>query len=256
MNIVNNIDLVQLNIKNGVEEYYLPKNVNWRDKTIDKIVVALAPDGLTSPLLSPIDGQTQVLNRSAISNLYCDLYAADDTQIVRNLCFEELLYTNNHILPIGYKLSLNLSRFYFSQEPETEGCILLYVFYNDKPAYGERKEATESITVNVPLAANGKISLRDIVDTYIYMQPNDIKGVYVWNWETAPCYLTLRYADNIHTLNYVLSSLCRPPIYAGDSAEDIQIMPFMLDNINIDMLNSYVQNGRNTEVDVKLTFLY
>ncbi len=89
------------------------------------------------------------------------------------------------------------------------------------------------------------------------MQPNKVKGVYLWEWDTKPVYLTLRYADNIHTLNSILSSLCRPPLYGTTQrATDIQINPLMLDNINIDMLNSFVQNGQNTAVTVIITFLY
>lgn len=253
MYLTNNIDIVQINIQAGVEEYYLPKNVNWRERTIDKIVLALAPDTDT-PLLSPIDGQTVVLTQSQVKDLYFDLYAADDTQIVRNLAHQNLLHTNNHILPINQALSLNLSRLYFTTTPETAGCILLYIYYGGKQA--ETNEPQENITVSVPLAANGKISLQDIVDNYIYMQPKRVKGVYVWDWRHKPVYLTLRYADNIHTLNSILSSLCRPPLYEGATAEDVQLEPLTLDNINIDMLNSFVQNGTNNEVEVKVTFLY
>ena len=255
MYLTSNIDIVQINIRSGVDEYYLPKNVNWRDRVIDKIVLALAP--ADRPLLSPIDGQTPVFD--GVEDLYFDLYAADDSQIARNLAYTSLLYSNNHVLPIGQALSLNLSRLYFTTPPETDGCILLYVFYGGKEVE-EPEPAKQSVTVSVPLAANGSMSLQDIVDNYIYMQPNNVKGVYLWNWTTTPVYLTLRYADNIHVLNNILSSLCRPPIYRFPSqstdATKIQTHSLLLDNINIDMLNSFVQNGQNAAVEVKLTFLY
>lgn len=257
MYLANNIDIVQINIKQGVEEYYLPKNVNWRDKVVDKIVLALAPPKGTT--LSPIDGQTVVLRYTDIQNLYFDFYASDDSQIVRNLSFEQILHTNNNVLPIGQALSLNLSRLYFTNGPQTDGCILLYVFYEGKETAPQTGPVSnQSVTVGVRLAANGKMSLQDIVDNYIYMQPHNVKGIYLWDWDTVPVYLTLRYADNIHVLNSILSSLCRPPLWNGNpgSGEDVQAHPLALDNINIDMLNSFVQNAQNAAVEVKITFLY
>lgn len=258
MQLVNNIDIVQINIVQGVDEYYLPKNVNWRDTKVDKILLALASDAAGAPtVLSPIDGITQVLTRSDIADMYIDLYSADDTQIVRNLSFEQVLATNNHPLEINEVLSLNLSRLFFTTPPAVDGCILLYVFYNSEYREDELL-ANESITVDVPLEANGKISLQDIVDNYIYMQPKAVKGVYLWNWESKPAYLTLRYSDNIHVLNSIFSSICRPPLIPNGitTGEDVQAETLMFNNIAIDMLNSWVQNAQNAAATVKLTFLY
>lgn len=253
MYIASNIDLVQIDIKRGVEEYYLPKNVNWRERVIDKIVLALAPN--SKQVLSPIDGQTPVIQHSQIKDLYFDLYAADDTQIARNLSFENLLHTNNHVLPINQKLSLNLTRMYFSTVPEIDGCILLYIYYGGKNTE-DTIPAKQSVTVSFTLEGNSSISLQDIVDTYIYMQPQKVKGIYVWYWADNPVYLTLRYADNIHVLNNILSSLCRPPVNPDNGAESMQIHPLLLDSINIDMLNSFVQNGTNQRTRQVITFLY
>ena len=200
MQLANNIDVVQINIKSGVDEYYLPKNVNWRDRVIDKIVLALAPVGNQYPLLSPIDGTTEVFEYGTISDLYFDLYAADDTQIVRNLYFEQLLISNNNIPAIGAKLSLNLSRLYFTNTPQADGCILLYIYYGGKD--GE-VDATQSVTVNVPLAANASMSLQDIVDNYIMLQPETIKGIYVWDADEKPVYITLRERTISHTKDMV-----------------------------------------------------
>lgn len=252
MKLYNDIDLVQINIKAGVDEYYLPKNVNWRDRVIDKILAVAALDGVTT--LSPIDGQTELLPASALDNLYFDLYAADDTQICRNLQSVNLFHLNNNPLELGYQLSLNLSRIFFTQAPADDGCILLYFFYGTKE-YDEQP-VKESVTVSVPLAANASISLQDIVDHYIYMQPRSVKGVYIWDWENVPCYLTLRYANNIHVLNSLFSSLCRPPMLDSMDNFDSQVHSMFLDNIDIDMLNSHVQNAQNTAVEVKITFLY
>lgn len=276
MYLTSNIDIVQINIKSGVDTYYLPKNVNWRDRVIDKIVLVASPNSSLT-VLSPIDGQTQLLGN--ITDLYFDLYAADDSLIARNLAYENLLYLNNHILPIGQKLSLNLSRLHFTTAPEQDGCILLYFYYGGKEV-GETEPARKSVTVTVPLKANARVSLQDIVDNYIYIQPDTVKGVYFWDSKNKPVYLTLRYADNIHVLNSVLSSLCRPPLDENMTTQSVlnllqspvrapqqnvavqqisglvQIHPLLLDNIDVDMLNSFVQNGQNVDVEVKLTFLY
>lgn len=256
MYLTNNIDIVQINIKQEVDEYYFPKNVNWRNKKVDKIAIAFAPEGVN--IISPIDGQTQLIHRNL--NAYIDLYAADDTQITRNLSVSEVINLNNNILPINQILSLNLSRLYFTKTPTEDCCALLYVYYDGKEVE-DVEPSQKSITVSVPLTANGKMSLQDIVDNYIYMQPAKIKGIYMWNWESSPAYLTLRYADGIHVLNSILSSLCRPPMYQGNNgvgikAETVQLHPLLFNNINIDMLNSFVQNAQNEAETVEITFLY
>ncbi len=250
--LANNIDIVQINIQQDVGDYYLPKNVNWRKKKVDKLVIALSPYNVS--MLSPIDGQTPVL--SSVQNLYIDLYANDDTQIVRNLSYENLLHTNNNVLPIGQALSLNMCRLHFTTLPKQAGCVLLYVYYDGR-VVEDAEPANKSITVRVPLAPNSKMSLQDIVDNYIYMQPDKVKGLYVWEAEQEPCYITLRDNDGKRTLNSIYSGLCRPPMQAaGCSATDTQIYEMLLDNINIDMLNSFVQNAVNTEVVKEITFLY
>ena len=256
MKVYNNIDLVQINIKAGVDEYYLPKNVNWRDRVVDKIVLALAP--ISTTMYSPIDGQTQVLDVLPIAayNLFFDLYSADDQQIARNLSFENLLATNNHVLEIGSQLSLNLSRLFFTNTPASDGCILLYVFYGSKET--EYEPTTKSVTVTVPLEAGGKMSLQDIVDNYILLQPETLKGMYVWDSDATPVYVTLRDKDGFRTLNSIYSGLMRPPIIAspGD-ARKTQIYEFRTDNLRIDMLNSFVRNAQNgNDADVKITFNY
>ena len=37
-----NIDCVQINIKQGVREYFFPTNVDWADKKIDKMIISLS----------------------------------------------------------------------------------------------------------------------------------------------------------------------------------------------------------------------
>lgn len=253
MKLHNNIELVQINIKQGVDEYYLPKNVNWRERVIDRISLVLSPEGVT--LLSPIDGQSVVLGVQDVRGMYIDLYAHDDTQIVRNLAYANLLYTNNHPLEIGEQLSLNLSRLFFTEVPETDGCILLYVEYGSKEV--EDEPAIKSVTVTIPLEANGRMSLQDIVDNYILMQPETLKGIYVWDATDHPVYITLRDLDGLRALNDIYGGMCRPPIiYTPGVATGTQLHELRLDNLRIDMLNSFVQNAQNTAVNVQITFNY
>lgn len=253
MKLCNNIDLVQINIKNGVDEYYLPKNVNWRDRVIDKIVVALAPAGVAT--YSPIDGQTRVLEHSEVSDMYFDFYAADDSQIVRNLAYENILHTNNNPHELHAQLSLNLSRIFFTNAPSVDACILLYVFYGTKEA--EYTPLTKSVTVDVPIPASKHVSLQYILDNYVLMQPETIKGIYVWDAALNPVYVTLRDKDGLRTLNYIYCSMCRPPIISNPGyAEDTQLQELRFDNLNIDMLNSFVMNGQGTDVNVRITFNY
>lgn len=248
MELINNIDIVQINTKQGTDEYYFPKNVNWRERKIDKILLAL-PD---TTLLSPIDGQTNVLTKSQVSNLYFDLFSADDHQIARNLAYTNILSDNNHPLRIGECLSLNLSRLYFTTTDIPTGCLLLYIYYGTKES--DEIPTTKSITVKVDLAANGRLSLQDIVDNYIHIQPNKVKGVMVWDRQN-PCYLTLRNQRNDRVLNNVLSTLCAPPLQ-GTDASNTQAFPFRLDNIDIDMLNSFVQNATDSDIVQTITFNY
>lgn len=248
MEVVNNIDIVQINVKQGIDEYYLPKNVNWRERKIDKVLLAL-PD---TDIVSPIDGITHVLKRSEVSNLYFDLFASDDHQITRNLYFEEMLSSNNHPVTINEVLSLNLSRLYFSQPMETAGCLLLYVFYGTKQV--DCSPAGESVTVRINLGANASVSLQEIVDTYIHIQPNKVKGIFVWN-QDAPCYITLRNQENNRVFNSILSTIFRAPM-SGTDAEKTQAYPLRIDNIDIDMLNSYVRNATDEAIVQTITFTY
>lgn len=248
MELINNIDIVQINVKQGIDEYYFPKNVNWRDRKIDKVLLALSD----RELLSPIDGITPVFMRSQISNLYFDFFAADDHQIARNLYYEDILSDNNHPVMLGEVLSLNLSRLYFTKAPETNGCLLLYIFYGSKMV--EDSLSTQSITVSVDLPANGKMSLQEIVDNYIHIQPKRVKGIIVWN-QSEPSYLTLRNQSNDRVFNNVLSLLFRPPV-AENSDDYPQAFPARVDDIDIDMLNSYVQNATKWEARQMITFNY
>lgn len=235
-----NIDLVQINIKAGQEEYLFPKNVAWANKVIDKIILC-APQ---TACLSPIDGTTHVLTRSEIKDLYFSLYDGKENEIVHSLHFTNLLHTNNHPIEINNALSLNMSRLDFSKAPTTYGCILLYVFYSSKLSE-DFVQPTQNITVTFPLAANEKKSWREIIDTYVHAQYLKVKGIQVWGAATNPAYLTLR----DHSLDYIINSvhteLCRPQT-VGATAENTQLHPFYLDSMDIDFDYSFITNASAT----------
>ena len=164
--LLRNIDIVQINITAGQEEYYFPKNVDWNDRVVDRIAIAAPSVNITSP----IDGTTHVLKRSEIKNLYFDLYSKDDKDLSRELSFEQLLHTNNYPYLVNDKINLDLSRLYFTEAPTTSGCILLYIYYNgvDRP---EEEQSRKSLTIRFPMAANEKMTFTDLVNTYMYASP-------------------------------------------------------------------------------------
>lgn len=251
MRVVNNIDVVQIPIKPGTTEYYFPLNHNFRGRVVDKIVVAFAPQGLD--IVSPVDRSSHVLRYDEIDNLYMDLYASDDTQIMRDCVTDSFMATNNHPVEVNRELSLSLCRLYCTSDPVNEGVLLLYVYYGSKNV--EYYPATKSLTVTVPLDGLESVSLQALVDNYIHMQPKKVKGVYMWKENSAPAYLSLRSEDNRTTLNYIPSVLARPPFSEG-TASETQIYPLRLDNIDIDMLNSYLFNPQDVSADIQISFLF
>lgn len=211
MYLAENIDLVQINVKSGVDEYYLPKGVNWRDRVIDKIVLVVRDYGTTSnDTYSPIDGITPLL--TDVSGLYFDLYSDSGEYVAHNAYYENFMYTNNYPLTLNSKLSLNLSRLYFTETPQTDGCILLYVYYGGRETE-DYDEAKKSVTVRVHLNAGEKVDLQYIVDNYIHLQPDSVKGVMVSAAANNPVYLTLREEDSDRVIDSLHSNLLLPPVY-------------------------------------------
>lgn len=248
--LLRNIDIVQINITAGQDEYYLPKNVDWSTRVIDRIAL-VAP---TANITSPIDGTTHVLKRSEISSMYVDLYGNDGKDLAHELSYEQLLHTNNNPYLINAKINLDLSRIYFTDTPQVSGCILLYVYYNgvNRP---EVEQSRKSITVRFPLAASEKLTFTDLVNTYMYASGYKVKGIQVWDAENKPAYITLRDHELTYIMNNVYSGLFRPQI-AGLTAESVQATPAVFDSLNIDFDYSFIRNATNGAVVQKITFEY
>ena len=73
LQIYKNIDIVQINVKRGVIEYFLPQNVDWADKVVEKIVLyaSILPEAKT---LSPIDGMNPILSGLEAQNMFFDFF--------------------------------------------------------------------------------------------------------------------------------------------------------------------------------------
>lgn len=270
MKLYKNIDVVQINLQDGVTEYFLPKSVDWADRVIDKIVV-YAP-GYQMLERSPVTGDMAIADKEYIRNLYFDFYNENGEAIVHNLSLSSLIYTNNNVVEINSKLSLQLSRIFAAGELSEDGggCLLLYVYYGSKEI--ENFEVPQkNVTVTFEMLEGQEIPLSDVIDSYIYAQGKKIKGIYSWGIRGAKSglFLTLRNRNFKTIIKDFPLEMCQAPmgaIYSEDSyafysqAERVQAYPFYLDDEDIDFANSTIKATiqRNTEYvySVTLTFLY
>lgn len=250
-----NIDLVRINIKQGIREYFFPQNVDWSGKQVHKIVVC-APDGTS---LDPLDGTTPVLGTSTTlttDNLFFNLYNSDQKQIVRDLAAVHIVNTNNNPLELNSVLDLSLCNLYFTEDPDKDYTLLLYIYWATEIA--EDYDMPQwSVTTQFPLAAGQEINLQEIINTYVHALPSTIKGILFWNAESNPAYITLR----DHTLTYILqnihSELAKPTINASrDYADNVQKRIMLFNDIDIDMEYSHIRNASASDNTQKITFLY
>ena len=248
--IYKNIDLVRIPIKSGVSEYFFPQNVAWADKKVDEVIVC-AP---TAACIDPVDGTTQVMTDTAISDCFFNLYAADDTELTHDMSFEQIAMQNNNRLEVRSKLNLSLSKLYFTSAPVGNYTLLIYVAYDSKEVE-DYDVPTRSRTVVFPMAANEEISLRYIMSTYIHNIPEKLRGLMVWNADTVPAYLTLRDYELTYNIRELHTEMCRPDMNGGN-AELSQAQPMWFNNLNIDFDYSHIRNAQNAAVTQTITFLY
>lgn len=249
-----NISLCQIDVKTGVSEYYLPKNANWRDKKIEKIVV-YAPDDNVS-VTSPIN-DAAVSVRSDIVDLYFDLFNADGQNILHNIHAYELLDANNYPLEIGQKLSFDLSRIFFTSAPTSDGALMLYIFYNDTDTLAD--EATENVTIRFDVAAKSQVSFVEAIENYMYARSKGVRAIAVWNDRTTLDYnsgfMTLRDTTGMLAHEQLPTYFFRPVIepVSGDIMLKHHIA---LDVVELDMYNSYMYNPHNQTITYIITFYY
>ena len=243
--LTKNIDLVQIDIEAGTEEYFLPKNVDWNGQIIDRILlVAPASDGT----ISPTDAR-HVLTAAEVKGLYLDLYNGEEQQIANGLSHTAILATNNQPWLPNCSLSLDLSRIYFAEAPEVDGCILLYIFH------GTREELTDdpsrhNKTVRFTLEEDEQITFQELIDNYVHVDGHKIRGIQVYKGKV---YLNLRDHDLSYIFRQVHSSLLRPQTNYGHLG---QVEPMLLDAMDIDFDYSTIRNAVEGSEEVVITFEY
>ena len=245
-----NVDLVVLPIKSGISDYYLPQNVSWAKEKVDKILIC-AP---TAACVSPIDGETPVMQSAAMRDMYINIFTDEDKEIMYDAHADGFKHTNNEPIMVDSVLNLSLCRLYFTTMPTTDSVLLLYVFYGSR-VVEDYEPATRGITVSFPLQPSQKITFQDIINTYIHALPKTVRGIVCWDSESNPAYMTLR----DHQLSYIVrdlhTELCRKPM-VGDSAEKTQAHPFLTDDMDIDFDYSFIQNATGTENIQTITFQF
>lgn len=245
-----NCSLVRVPIKAGTMEYYLPQNVEWADRKIDRMVVC-APDMIC---IDPMDGVTHVLDYNTIGDLYFNLYDDENRELMHDVSYEQLLHKNNNGLRVDAKLNLSLCRLYFTQAPAADATLLLYVYY------GTRTEEyfdlpNRSVTVTFELAANERKSLREIIEYYVHALPARIQGIICWDAPNNPAWMTLRDYDLTYQMANVLTELARPDTNMG-SAVDSQAALFLVNDLDIDFDYSNIREAAGQTSRQKITFLY
>ena len=248
--IYTNCSLVRVPIKAGVDEYYLPQNVEWAGKKIDKMIVCAPENACTDPM----DGQTPVMSAGVLKDCYINLYDKNNRELMHDVSFRQFSHRNNNPLTVDAVLNLSLCRIYFTTAPEEDYTLLLYVFYDTRTEdYFDVPQ--KSITVTFPLLANQRITLREIINDYVHALPGRIQGVIFWNPETYPAFLTLRDKDLTYQMSDIHSEMMRSD-KSEDSAQYIQKNPFWLNDLDIDFDYSYIREASGEDGVQKIIFFY
>lgn len=253
--IYKNIDLFIINVKAGVKEYFLPKNVDWANRMVEKIVLYTG----SGVEVSPMDGQTHVFTMQQVANLFIDLYTKEDVEIVHNLNAQSILHTNNFPLELNHKISLELSRIAFSEEPEQNGCLLFYVYWGTD-VVEDYETPKQNVTVQFQMKAGEMLNLSKVVDSYIHAQGKKLRGISVWK---GSGYITLRDYNFKPIVKSLHTSMCRPLMGVSASATtpsekamSVQANPLYLDCANVDFDNSFIRQATSSDDNFTITFLY
>ena len=268
LQLYKNIDCVQIDVKAGVSEYFLPQNVDWADKKVDKLVV-YGSELFTGDFVSPIDGQTPLIGEDLLSKAYFDLYDTNGVHVGYNISANNLKHTCNHPLEINSAISLQTSKIVFSQTPDVDCCLLIYVFW------GTSIEDTDdlpnhSVTVTFPIGYGEEITLASVIDTYIHSQSKTVKGMYMWSLPNKTIFFTLRDYNYRTIVKLLPGEMCRPPMGVPDWASDesvviksqlVQVDSMYFDCADVDFDNSFVFNSDfrvnpTRKVYITVTFLY
>ena len=245
-----NIDLVRIPVKAGVSEYYFPQNVDWAACKVDRIIACIP----ATACVDPMDGITPVLDQSAAADLFFEIYAANQREILHAVSVEQLVHLNNNPVSINSELDLGLCKVYFTQEPAQDYTLLLYVYHENKEV--ESYDVPErSVTVDFELQPYEEINFQRIITTYIHALPASVKGIMFWNAKTDPVYFTLRNYKQTYVLQNLHSELARTNMQ-GASADDTQLNPMYFDSIDIDFQYSHIRECAGQVSKQRITILY
>lgn len=245
-----NCSLVRVPIKAGVDEYYLPQNVEWANRKIDRMIIC-AP---TIAGVDPVDGTTPVMTDTDLADLYINLYDSANHELMHDVSYEQILHTNNQPIRIDAQLNLSLCRLYFTTPPVANATLLLYVYYGTRTEdyYDMPKK---SVSMEFPLEADQELTLQEIINTYVHALPGKIKGIICWDPENNPAYLTLRDYAYTYQMANVHTELMRSDLNMG-TAGDSQAAIFMLNDLDIDFDYSHIRNAQSAASTQQITILY
>lgn len=243
-----NCSLVRIPIKKGVDTYYLPQNVDWANRKVDKLIIC-APQNST---IDPVDGVTPVLQD--ISSVYITLYNENNKEIMHDVAASNIAHKNNNPLYVNAKLNLSLCRINFTQTPEEDTTMLMYAFYSTRTEeYYDLP--CKSVSTRFDLQANEQITFQEIINTYVHALPGKIAGVIVWSYSN-PVWLTLRDHQLTYQMSSIHSELFRADINYEGTAEQTQAQVFYVNDLDIDFDYSSIREASGNESQVSITFLY
>lgn len=248
--IYTNCSLVRVPIKAGETEYYLPQNVDWAAKKIDKLLIVASSTACTDPM----DGVTPVMTASDLADCYVTLNDGDNREIMHDVSFENILHYNNNVITVDAVLNLSLCKLNFTTAPVADATLLLYAFYETREEeYYEQPK--KSVNFRFPLQPNQEMSFRDIINYCIHAIPSTVKGIICWNAVSDPVWITLRDHELTYQMANIHSELCRPDINGG-TADHSQAAIFYLNDLDIDFDYSRIREAAGKVSEQRLTFLF
>jgi hypothetical protein len=125
----------------------------------------------------------------------------------------------------------------------------------DSKSVEEYDVPQNSVTIEFPMQANEQINFQHIINTYMHAIPKRLKGIIAWNGDTDPAYITLRDYAITYNMREMHTELMRPDTNNGSAISD-QLVPFYVDDLDIDFDYSSIRNAQNTSCTQKITFLY
>lgn len=240
----NNIDLVQVNLNNNDGKFYIPENVDFRDKRINNVMLL---GGNGNNYVSPFDGRTLVHN-DELRNFYVEFVSDDKKVLFENVNGQFLKPYSNLKFAIDSVISLKLSSItYVGTDNMYNKCLLLYVSYSGSECDPILPTNSVSVNLTIPRDSTG-VKLSYYIDEYIKRQNKCVKAI-----ETAcdfDYYLTLQERKG-RVFRFVPSQLFR-----SDYTHRLN-QPLMLGNFDVDFKNSYIlpQQAEN-DTHITLTLYY